>query len=153
MPVWKVIKSVAQHPLLRGMTETQIQERVLHACLTKILEGSEEFCGTGHLSRDCNGQACWVVTRLMLWIADLKEKKALLSMPDQVPQPPAHPSWPPTGARPTLLPFPIRIAHLQLSSGRLAELAPCPLRSAPAAGGPRQATLFPTAGTATACAA
>ena len=100
LPVWKTIKHMALHPALRHLSETQVQERVLHACLGKVLAGSEEYCGTGVLSRDCNLVECWVVLRLMLWICDLKEQRLLTSSPNQVRVPgcpavllPACASW------------------------------------------------------------
>lgn len=85
LPVFRSYKATAaNHPLLGHLTETQIQERVLHACLAKVFERAHEFCVEGVLSRDCNGTECHVNTVLAQYVADLKEEALLLSLPNQV---------------------------------------------------------------------
>lgn len=89
LPVWKTYKEIAaQHPLLCHLTETQIQERVLHACLDKVFLQAHHYCVEGVLSRDCNGIECHVHTVLAQYVADLKEEQLLLSLPHMVS---AHP--------------------------------------------------------------
>jgi len=70
---------------LLGMDEKDVQLRVLHACLRKVFEGHEKFCGPkGVKTRDCNGLECLAVCRLLCYISDLMERYKLASVPQHV---------------------------------------------------------------------
>lgn len=87
-PTWGSIEHLSTH---EDLQHTDLQDRVLHACLSKVFEGSEKYCRDGVTARDCNGKECHVVCRLLQYTADLMERYRLQSSPVHVSAPPCNP--------------------------------------------------------------
>lgn len=79
--MWSSIEHIMSQPIFQHMEPKHVQDRVFHACLRKVFEGHEKYCREGRLTRDCNGDECLAVCRLLAYIGDLMERYRLQSAP------------------------------------------------------------------------